>query len=482
MKKRLDEIFDGIRPEELDQFTDALNAPALSPDSLSAVKDKVYGKIGTKTKKSTPAWIRFGAIAACLPLIIGAILIQNREIFEPYDPITNVQISSPAPQYAGNNIVIPAPGAVTGEMDTTGLSVTARLIEVLPDTYTLLDDWYQREYRILRMETVKVLYGQEMAEEFYFLVAARYMTDFSIFDRFVLRDMWQYGYEYSVLYNKSQGAAEQLTLVLFGFFADSYTPQDLMAFNALGLQDQRLWTANEAWIEAKEHFSAPASLLAAETALLFTEDRHHYTYSSLKDVTGDAAATLEEIKDLSKGVFIHGGSPFLSSSSGVYYHGVRYINGFATNEGVCTWSEVSNGETVYRSSRTTARFSDHDLENLPDLAGTFSAVTEELSNGSIAPPHFNNDLEISRVNTGVFAWYAKTENGVIGVIRISWHFDAKLSYYYDDAYYIIESGSAEYTPIDRDALLEKLGDCETTYICTGTYSEYGILITIINLW
>jgi len=481
MKKRLDEIFDRIRPEELDQFADALNTPPLSPDSLAAVKEKVYGKIGTEKKKSTPAWIRFGAIAACLTLIIGAILIQDREIFKTHDPITNAQISSPAPQYAGSNIVIPTPNTIAGDRDTTGLSVTARLIEVLPDTYTLFDDWYQHEYRILHMQTLKVLYGQEMAEEFYFLVAARYMTDFSIFDRFVLRDMWQYGYEYSVLYNKSQGTAEQFTLVLFGFFSDGYAPQDLMAFDDLGLPDQRLWASNEAWIEATEHFSAPASLLVTETALMLAEDRYHYTYASLKDVTGDAAATLEEIKDLNKGVFIHGGSSFLSSSSGVYYQGVRYIDGFATNEGVRIWSEESNGETVYRSSRTTARFSDRDLEDLPDLAGVFSAVTEELSNGSVTPPHFNNDLEISSVNTGVFAWYAKTENGVIGVIRISWHFNAKPSVYYDDAYYIVESGSAEYAPIDRDALLERLGGHETTYICTGTYSEYGITFPIINI-
>lgn len=77
MKKKIYEIFDEIKPEELDQFSDALNAPELPPEVLAAVKDKVYAKTGIRKEKKTAksVWIRFGAVAACFVLIVSAIFL-----------------------------------------------------------------------------------------------------------------------------------------------------------------------------------------------------------------------------------------------------------------------------------------------------------------------------------------------------------------------------------------------------------------------
>ena len=43
----------------------------------------------------------------------------------------------------------------------------------------------------------------------------------------------------------------------------------------------------------------------------------------------------------------------------------------------------------------------------------------------------------------------------------------------DDAYYIIEYGSDVCKPIERDALLEKIGEYEKTYIYRGKYDGNG---------
>ena len=75
---------------------------------------------------------------------------------------------------------------------------------------------------------------------------------------------------------------------------------------------------------------------------------------------------------------------------------------------------------------------------------------------------------------GIFGWYAKTEEGIIGIIRVTWCYRSNYyDLYYDDAYYIIEYGSNEYKPIDRDSLLKKFGKYESTFIYTGAYDALG---------
>lgn len=76
MKKRMNEIFDEAKPEELDQFSDELNAPKLSDEVLASVKGKVYAKTSLKKEKTNNRgmWLRFGSISACFLLIISAII------------------------------------------------------------------------------------------------------------------------------------------------------------------------------------------------------------------------------------------------------------------------------------------------------------------------------------------------------------------------------------------------------------------------
>lgn len=77
MKKKLNEIFDEAKPQELDQFSDELKAPELSPEVLASVKGKVYTKTNLKKEKKTAksVWLRFGTIAACFVLILSAVIV-----------------------------------------------------------------------------------------------------------------------------------------------------------------------------------------------------------------------------------------------------------------------------------------------------------------------------------------------------------------------------------------------------------------------
>ena len=195
----------------------------------------------------------------------------------------------------------------------------------------------------------------------------------------------------------------------------------------------------------------------------------------LKDVSGEAKNALDTIKSFDDGIFV----PTFSSSKlyllpEVQFNSVRYINGFATNERVSVWSGEWSGEGQDSYAHTKARFSEEDLSCLPDLTSAFESVRVVLNNGTVTPPHFNNQEKLRTTTGGVFGWYAKTENGVVGIVRVTWRFcTEKYRNYYDDAYYIIEYGSDECKAIDRDALLELLGDYETMYIYDGKYNENG---------
>ena len=453
--------------------------------------------------KSKGIWIRFGAIAACFLLIVSVIIAvpmlreDDPGVINPPDetsndvganpapdtegdgrpniPIVNVQVPSSAPQYYGSEAT--GEGGTAAEINTEGVSVIARLIAVLPDTYTFYDDWTQDEFHLLKMETVKLLKGENVTDTFYYIVPERFMTDFTIFDKFVIVDMGQYGYENSVLYNKTQNCAERLDIVLLGYLNTHFYSmgENFMAFDSDGNFDGRLWGANEYWTSStgwpNNTIGQPNKYLngytIAQAEQDFYSDDDYRSVSILNSVSGEAKEALEYIQSFENGLYIQRGDGFKTSHyPSIQLNFRRYMGGFATNE-----SGMIYADSV---SWSKARFSKENEEKLPNLPSAYESVKIALNNGSVTPPHFNNQENLKNTTSGVFGWYAKTENGVIGVVRVTWCFcTEKYQFYYDDAYYIIEYGSDECKAIDRNALLELLGDYETTYIYTGEYNEYG---------
>jgi hypothetical protein len=456
-----------------------------------------------KAKGQKRVWLRLGAVAACLLLVVSAVIIlpmlreDDRGVMtpqdsteeatsqdatipvpdseaDPYKPIANLQIPSDMPVYYGSESSVGEYGAA-GEINPSALSVTARLIETLPDTYTFFDDWRQYEFRLLRMETVKLLRGEKMTEEFYYLIPVEFMTDFSVFDCFVMEDMAQFSYEYAVMYNKTTGTAEQLTLVIFGYRVYGYRlmGEYFMAFDSDGNFDRGLWNANEAWAEQTQRVEQVATLEEAEQRIL--NDKSHYSdhrYAhSLENITGEAADVLAYMRSFENGIYVPKFSSMVHAlSPEVQLHATRYINGFTTNEKISVWNKEWTGGDQDTYAMTKARFDENDLNTLPDLAAAIKTVAAAYDRGEIVPPHIVSYEELKLVSYGIFGWYAKTEEGVIGVVRVTWRYCFDEA---DDAYYVIEYGSDRCRPIDRDALLDMLGEYETTYIYTGVYTESG---------
>ncbi len=460
------------------------------------------------TKKTEFRWLHFGALAACLCLIIAAVVIaimlqassgvvstptgsvvDNTPTpsltaeFDTSEPIGNSIIisnkisPSSDPKYYGSDFNVTNSG-VSGEVNTAGISVTARLIETLPDTYTFFDDWRQVEFKLLKMETVTVLYGIKVTKEFYYMIPLPYMTDYSIFDRFVIVNMGQYGHEYTVLYNQTKQRAEQLGTVLFGYSNTNFEfmSENVMAFDKNGKFDARLWTSTEAWIKSTEWlldtygdiYNSNYTISQAEDSA----DGYDFYVQSIKNVTGESAEALKYIQSFENGIYVPDGSGFkLFYGSDLQLLFTRYINGFATNES----GAIYNNSALF----SNARFTKEDEEKLPDLTSAYAAVTDAFNNGEISPPHIKDYKSMTLMEHGVFGWYAKTADGVIGIVRVNWHY--KSGGYpglYDDMYYVIEYGSDECVPIARDALIKKLEGYETTYIYYGEYDENGKIIEL----
>ncbi len=461
-----------------------------------------------KQKRQRALWLRFGALAACVCLIFGAVVLilprvterppVGSDIERPTDgsehetnsqdlPIVNLQVPTGAPQYYGNGEGLGA-SAPAEEVNSSQMAVTAEWLETLPDTYTFFDDWRQEEFRLLRMKTVKLLMGKEITEEFYYIIPVDFMSDFSLFDRFVLVDMTQYAYEYSILYNKTQNKAEKMELVLFGTISGPFSgPGRLMTpYDANGNFDARLWQSDEIWILWTEPWydDVPETLSAAEEKASTVHEwdvwngSNEYRVHLLEDVKGEAREVLDYIASMQNELYVPVYQPdgFLNLSPQVDLQARRFINGFATNESVRIFENERNGNMEYEAQWTTARFTEEDLKVLPDLPSAMATVISAFEAGELVPPHIEHykDLQLNTRSCGIIGWYAKTDDGVIGVVRVKWCYNTVNEVYLDDAYYVIEYGEDVCRFIERDALLERIGAYEKSFIYDGEYVENGI--------
>ena len=284
------------------------------------------GKLQNKRNKlkTKSLWLRIAAVAACLALMLGAIIVvpmmwddspdvtTDSGIGTPNIPIVNVQIPSPAPQYYGSNISPFVQGASGADIATDGISVTARIISILPDTYTFYDDWGQKPYRIIEFEVLRVLRGINMTDSFYFLIPERYMTDFSKYDCFVIKDMGMFGYDHSVLYNQTDGCAEQFDKVIFGSLctdANYIVGENFKAFKKDGYFDVSLWNANDAWKRATQWIFDYTNPYDSDYTLKQAEEDAKDGFDGrevvlLNTLTGDAATALDFAKNFDNGLFV----------------------------------------------------------------------------------------------------------------------------------------------------------------------------------
>ncbi len=391
-------------------------------------------------------------------------------------PFIDGHILSGAPQYHGEENSVDGTNKTTAaDIDPTGISVTAELVEVMPDTYTFFNDWRQTEYRLLKLKTVKRLKGTGIADEFYYLIPIDYMTDYTCYDRFVLSDMAQLFYDGAVIYNKTDGCAQRLSLVLFGNGIYDYHSlgATFAAYDSDGNFDIRLWKSNENWTRSTQMYCETYSVPLNEAEKRETEEnRDDLFVRYIGGFEDNIQSVLQKYLSFESGIYVSNIRRRLLISKEKLFEATRYINGFATNETVRIIENdpYYNGEDNIEFSK--AHFTEEDLAVLPNLSNAVASVAQAYAEGEITPPHIENYSQLTLRSYGIFGWYAKTQNGIIGVVRLTWCYDAPVPFL-DDAYYIVEYSSDECKPVSRDDLLERIGDHETSYVFKGEYDREG---------
>ena len=141
MKNKLNEIFDEAKPQELDQFSNELTAPALPDEVLASVKGKVFAKTNLKkeNKNTKSVWLRVGAVAACFLLIVSAVIVvpmlRDDDIgIKPYIP--NGDPWSPVIDSSIRDIVLSADevgNVFDAVMDSNGTNQYTKIYTSLPE-------------------------------------------------------------------------------------------------------------------------------------------------------------------------------------------------------------------------------------------------------------------------------------------------------------------------------------------------------------
>lgn len=457
-------------------------------DAIGMVGDDLIAE--ARQQKPVFPLRRIVATAACLVLIIGifSLLLQitGPGTTAQRIPITTLLEDNTLNQgFTGNwkNMCVDDPGMYL----LIGISVTAKAVEVLPDTYQFYDDPLCHGWCLAKMEVLKVLHGKNVPKYFYFIFPEAYMTDLTRYDALVIKDLAQLTYENPVLYNADTGNAETFPCMLFSAYSLSQTPNLTHLFIAAcsnGIFDESLWTASPAWEECFRYYRANLdqpergdfvqrgwTLNQMEDAIRqeYAMDYHAPKVVSLSSSLSPAVAeALEYITPFTNGIFASTTSKLgqlgLNPEIQAIYR--RYLNNYPTNQTVRLLGE----KAVY----SNAVFSDADISDLPDLASALYAIRQAYDIGRITPPHIADWQEREFLDCSIFGWYAKTSTGVYGIIRIDWKYkgDENLRPKFDDSYFIIKPGKGYAENINRDALLDLL-DQGQDFVYQGTYDSGG---------
>lgn len=462
-----------------------------------------------KNKKRNPSSL-FRILAACLCLLLISAAVIGI-IKNPAKPDT-AQSPAPTPNADNSvtfeklNTVSKAPincddqtllsgGAgnnLAAEEISPCAAMVVRLSETKPDTY-LFYDYPQIEYMLLEMETLEVLHGNNIPNKFYFLIPEGCFTDFSLFDRFVLTSVVQYGYDYSVMYNTAKDCPEILDKVILGAYGLYLTTNggasDIVAFDENGDFDSRLYESTEGFTGGSGwHREENRERIVKENATLeltvnrILEDTWGEYYLSdsfyvrtFSDFSEESKAALEYIKNTENGLYVQSFENYtreihFSKSESVLFR--RYIDGIPTNETITLYPE--------KAEYSASSFDEAETSSLPLLRSAQTKIREELEKGKITPSHIEGFDNTENASHGIFCWCANTEEGIVGIIRVFWHYkrvytSGCFDILYDDIYYIVKPDADTCVQIDRDELLELFGTYETTFIYNGKYDNKGMV-------
>ncbi|MBR2906842.1 MAG: hypothetical protein IKC26_02200 [Clostridia bacterium] len=511
MKKKLNEIFDEAKPQELDQFSNELDAPELPDEVLASVKGKVYAKTNLKKEKKTNknVWLRFGTIAACLVLIVSAVFAMPRlwkdepGVVTPPDdtnrsPVIFDATVSPEKLNGSNLEFIVGSSASLGgavsqappafEFPTGIFAVKARVVKNHPDLYYKLDvisDSKPTAYRLIQMETLEVIHGENVPQYFLYLIRNSYYVDMSVYDSLIIA-MGQLGAENYVLKNQTKSQMEAFDLPVFADYQDRPDLGSIIAFSDgvfdEGLWQTRSWTALS-YINWLPRNYPVVTLEDSEDTVIaaikhkIDEDKEwlgdRYKVPSpwtLNFSTEKAKAAIAYVKPFVNGVFSQYRDPYYPGTSVVFR---RYINGCQTEETVTI--DLLTEEVTY----SEVRYTKEDMEQMENISIYLSEKAKEYEKQTPIPPHTDPEgKDLKCLN--LYAWYAKVDGKLYGVIKTVWRYwepqysehlqrDYYLGYY-DDSYILYDMTESTVTDISRDDLLNIVG---IRNVYSFEYGKYG---------
>lgn len=465
--------------------------------SYTEQKDKLR-----KKKKQQRFWLRFGAAAACLALIVGAFAVvpgwigadpepEDPNVFRESDLLTLPLIQSGRRMTGLWEASYGDPVSLTGG-DVYVLSphffirtvIEARVIEVLPDSYFLPGSSYS--YHVARLEVVDSVRGEGLPEEIWFRFAYYSADVLEGYDTFLL-SLAQVGIENYMMINENTREA--------CYFSDMF---DVCRVNDLGYGSVIAFRDGKVDVSFWNRVTHKVKPGRIERGLLedFTVDPdypiryisypvgHDSTieeakanvlkmlgygeefvwiepysadYTSVEDVflSEESRQIKEDLLDsLESNVFaqklVYGVEDELVS---VEY--TRVINGFITKEYIVVDSRNRVTGEVGVVSRSKTVYTPEELARIPDL----SAALQIIKLAELPPPHIKVTEEMTLKHAIAKGVYRKVDGKIYGIISIVWTYRLAgddYRYMKDDCYYLYDE-NGKGTKVGRNELIELIG-------------------------
>ncbi len=438
------------------EFLDGISN--IEPDVVErfvSMDNKLQNKLH-KTKRRH-LWLRIGAVAACLVLIIS-MTVERRapsvSAVQGGNTVTGKQQSfyGDLSSGEGDNAEIYSPAF---EIQTV---VEAEVIEVLPDAYyNVAWTWAYNPCHVVKLRVIDQIRGTGLPEEIYLCYPYYDTTIFDGYERFIM-SLGQVGIENYALINDTQGKVE-----CFPNMFEVPRTRDIgygcvIAFNNGKVDDgfwdradyleTKLWGDKNSIIDTMLNYLSPTNefpairnstvdeVKANIIAFANNEDNWCVSVKGYDYVTADDVFITEQGKTIrayvqpnGASVFMHVITPGKERTIAQY---TRLINGFVTDEII--WLNGMNGENgnVVKSG---AEYTAEDLAQAPDIGQAIAG----LDISGMKPPHMiiTKDMHFGYVYAE--GTYRKVLGKVYGVVRVTWRYnytDITNAYKCDDMYYL----------------------------------------------
>ncbi len=362
------------------------------------------------------------------------------------------------------------------------MAVKARVVNNYPDTYYKLNTGSlstPTAYRLIQMETIEVIYGENIPQYFLYLLPAGLYVDMSVYDSLIIALYSQLGLENYVLKNGTQNRMEAFELPIFSDGSADFG--HVIAFTD-GVFDESLWQ-NKNWITGyqfgKYYLDHPetSSLVvyrgASESEVVAAVKERIQSYFSrfpaslyvktLNFKTQEAKDALEYVKPFENGVFFQDFIWYGSGAGGKVVF-TRFVNGCETEETVTI--DLLTEEVTY----SEIRYTEEDIKQLADMTVYVSEKAKEYKENVPTPP--NADVEGKKLLAlHLYAWYVKADGKLYGVVRNSWEYCKEGNYYLQyryDTYTIYDMLTGSVADISREDLVGIVGNRN---VYDGKYGE-----------